>query len=102
MQKQWQEILDGVIQFHTPISVLLERIRSRERQYEIREMSDESALNHLLRIESAQEYVISTLDHEKYETKIIHVNTIEGNLDQICNDLLLKLDIEIINRQKAL
>jgi adenylate kinase family enzyme len=101
MQRQWSDILDVVVRFETPIPVLLERIRSRERQFEIREMSDETALNHLLRIESAQKYILSTLNSETKVCNIIQVNTVDRNPEQISNDLIALLESQkYINDQK--
>jgi deoxyadenosine/deoxycytidine kinase len=89
MQQRWSSILDVVVRFETPIPVLLDRIRSREKQYEIREMADETALDHLMQIELAQKYILSTLSCETELCNIVHVNTIDRNPEQIGNHLVV-------------
>jgi deoxyadenosine/deoxycytidine kinase len=94
MYKQWGRTLDAVIQLDTPVPVLLNRIRARERQYEVEKMSDEEALKYLASIRAAQECVLATLTAGSQRSRILSFNTVEASPEQICDEVLSTLGLE--------
>jgi adenylate kinase family enzyme len=88
MYQEWAETLDVVIQLDTPISTLVERIRSRKQQYEFQEMSDEEAFKYLTLIQIAQEHVLSALTAGARSPKLLVFNTVEKSSEQICEEVV--------------
>ena len=81
--QRWAETLDLIIQLEASAATLLQRIRSRGRQYEIGKMTDEEALKYLARICVAQGQVLSALAAIPGGPQIIRYNTEDHTPDQI-------------------
>jgi adenylate kinase family enzyme len=88
MYQKWAQTISLVIQFDTPISVLLNRIRSRELQYEIETMSDENAVQYLTRIQESQENVLSRLTAETNGPQLYRFSTLECSPEQIYSQIV--------------
>lgn len=93
MYEQWAQTLDVVIWLDTPVPILLERIRNREKQYEIGVMSDEDALRHLSRIRSAEEFIVDGLVARVQYSTIIHIKTTEKTPQLICDEVMTALKL---------
>lgn len=91
--EQWAQTLDVVIWLDTPVPVLLERIRKREKQYEIAAMSDEGALAYLSRIRLAQQYALDRLVAKTQRLTVVHINTTEKMPQLICDETLIALGL---------
>ena len=81
--RRWAETLDLVIVLEASASTLLQRIRSRGRQYEIGEMTDEEAIKYLTHIAEAERHVLSALATVPGGPRILFFDTEVCPLDQI-------------------
>ena len=86
MYKKWARTLDMVIILDTPIDTLLKRIRSRDLQYEIKDMPDEKAHQYLSQIQNAETHLISNLQI-KNGPAVFHISTLDKNPDQIAAEI---------------
>ena len=86
--RKWAQTITLIIQFEAPIPVLLNRIRSRELQYEIGTMSDEKATEYLTRIQESQEHVVSHLMGEPNGPKLYRFPTLDCSPEQIYTEIV--------------
>jgi broad-specificity NMP kinase len=85
--KKWAHTLDNVIVLDTPNAALLNRIRSRELQYEMKEMSDEEACKYLARIHEAEKFATSGLTDETDGPAVFHLDTLNKSPNQIADEI---------------
>lgn len=64
MFQTWSRKLDGIIRMDLPDEILIERNRSREIAQEIKEMSDDEAVQYLHRLRAAHDYLLAALAAE--------------------------------------
>jgi len=85
--RKWAHTLDMVIVLDTPNDVLLKRIRSRELQYEIKNMPNEEAHQYLAQIQEAETHAISNLKDEEDGPAVFHLSTLDKSPDQIATEI---------------
>lgn len=82
--RKWARTLDTVIVLDTPTDILLNRIRSRELQYEIKDMPDEAARKYLARIRDSEILALSNL---KNGPAVFHIHTPDKSPDQVAAEI---------------
>ncbi len=87
--QQWAKVINVVVQLDAPIPKLLERIRRRERQYEMKVMSDEQALERLLRVQESLAYALDGLSSVSNGLRILRFDTTAASPQDVCEALLL-------------
>ena len=94
--RQWASSIDFVVQLNAPMPVLVERVRGRQDQYEMKEMSNSEVAEHLLRIQESLQHVLVTLQDNLKSPKILSFDTVEKSPEQICDEVFS----EVFNRAK--
>ena len=86
--REWAEMLDLVIELDAPADVIVARIRNREDQYEVADMSDEVAIKYFEEIQDTQERLLVSLESLPNAPRIIRFNSLKNDPEQIKNELI--------------
>jgi deoxyadenosine/deoxycytidine kinase len=89
----WASTLDLIIWLDAPDSVLLERVRSRNKRHVIKGQSNADALDLIMKFRSTNNYLISTLEANPNGPKVIKFDTDNNPLDFIIDKVLIALDL---------
>ena len=81
-------MLDLVIELDAPADVIVTRIRNREDQYEVADMSDEVAIKYFEEIQDTQERLLVSLESLPNAPRIIRFNSLKNDPEQIKNELI--------------
>lgn len=93
--KDWADVLDVVICLDTSDSILMERIRARDKNHGIKENTDQWAVQFLAQYRQAQHEVLNSLTNKDQGPKLIRIDTSQKSLNEVVEDifaLLVKKD----------
>ena len=93
--KNWADVLDVVICLDTLDSILMERIRARDKNHGIKENTDQWAVQFLAQYRQAQHEVLNSLTNKDRGPKLIRIDTSQKSLNEVVEDifaLLVKKD----------
>jgi deoxyadenosine/deoxycytidine kinase len=88
VHRDWADLLDMIVVLTTPTPTLVQRIRTREEQYEFGEMSYSEASNYIDQIKKAQDQVVIALKMMSTSTNILYLSTSDMQTDQIAKVVL--------------
>lgn len=94
MYTHWASILDMVVWLDASETILLERIRARNKWHRVKEKSEPEVFKFLSRYRAAYEQVISELTADGGGPKVLRFDTSQQSLDEIVNRILAEFGMK--------
>ncbi|HSL42302.1 MAG TPA: hypothetical protein VK897_02645 [Anaerolineales bacterium] len=90
--KEWSETLDMIIELDAPVKTIVRRIRNRNDQFEVADMSDEVAIKYFNEIQRTQENLLFIFESRPQAPCILRFNSMQKSPEQIGDDVLTILN----------
>jgi broad-specificity NMP kinase len=93
MYQQWADTLDMVIWLDTYNKTLVNRIRSRKVWHGVKVKSDMESFKYLDDLRAAYLYILPSIAGKARSFKVLHFDTGQESIDQICDRVKVELDL---------